>query len=150
MHQIRETRRCGRQFIPALIVAAALVAAAAPLLAAGPQFSATFKAADAQPSGDSVHVNFSFSLRVAAPSDLVVEAVKLGNPAASDHAYADFPGGTIHAGGELNGSASVTIPKKIYKKWKAGQPASLFVRTAGDSGSAVWARVDATAAAPIH
>ena len=45
---------------------------------------------------------------------------------------------------------SVTVPKSIYKKWKSGQPAALFVKTAGDSGSAVWARVDASASGPIH
>jgi len=119
-------------------------------LAAGPQFSATYTVADAQPSGDSAHLKFSFSLRVAQPSDLAVEAIKLGNPSAADHPYATFPGGTIPAGGELKGSDSVTVPKSIYKKWKSGQPAALFVKTTGDSGSAVWARVDANAAGPVH
>jgi len=136
--------------VPALLALAVIALSPGAPLAAGPQFSATFTVADAQPSGDSVHLNFSFSLRVAQPADLAVEAVKLGNPSAADHPYATFPGGTIPAGGELKGSDSVTVPKSIYKKWKSGQPAALFVKTAGDSGSAVWARVDASASGPIH
>ena len=139
------------RFRPGSALAALVIAAAAaPLLAAGPQFSATFSVAHPQSSGDNVHLTFSFSLRVAQPSDLVVEAIKLGNPSASDQEYASFSGGTIPAGGELKGSQSVTVPKRIYKKWKAGEPAALFVRTAGDSGSAVWARVDATASGKIE
>lgn len=130
-------------------VVGALVALAAPLFAAPPQMSATFKVTDASPSGDSVHMTFSFSLKTAQPADLVVEAVKLGNPSASDQAYGSFSGGTIHAGGELTGSASVTVPKKVYKKWKKGEPAALFVRTVGDTGGAMWARVDAVASAPL-
>jgi len=129
----------------ALALAGVAAVATAPLLAAGPQFSATFTVADAQPSGDSVHLTFSFTLRVAQPTELVVEAIKLGNPSASDQAYASFSGGTIPAGGEMKGSDSVTIPKSVYKKWKKGQPAALFVRTAGDASSAMWARVDAVA-----
>ena len=132
-----------------LVTLAGLAASSALLLAAGPQFSATYTVADVSPSGDSVHLTFSYKLRVAQPTELDVEAVKLGNPAASDHAYASFPGGKIPAGGELTGSAGVLVPKSVFKKWKSGQPAALFVRTAGDSGSAVWARVDATASAPV-
>ena len=128
-----------------LVVAAATAA----LFAAGPQMSATYKVADVSPSGDAVHMTFSFSLKTAQPADLVIEAVKLGNPSASDQAYGSFSGGTIAAGGELTGSASVTVPKKVYKKWKKGEPAALFVRTVGDTGGANWARVDAVAAAPL-
>jgi hypothetical protein len=133
-----------------LMTLAALLAGSVALLAAGPPLSAIFKVADARVSGDSVQMTFSFSLRCGQPSDLVVEAVKLGNPSAADQAYATFQGGTIPVGGELKGSDSVTVPKSIYKKWKAGEPASLFVRTPGDSGSAVWTRVDASAAGPIQ
>jgi hypothetical protein len=133
-----------------LVLAGLAAAATAPVLAAGPQFTATYTVANAQPSGDSVHLTFTFALRVAQPTDLAVEAVKLGNPSASDQAYASFSGGTIPAGGEMKGSDSVTIPKTVYKKWKSGQPAALFVKTAGDASSAVWARVDATAASPIR
>ena len=129
---------------------AALVVGSTALLAAGPELSATFSVADAKPSGDAVHATFSFALRSAQPSDLAVEAIKLGNPSASDQPYATFPGGTIPAGGELKASASITVPKKAYKKWKQGEPAALFVRTAGDTGSVVWTRVDATAAGPVH
>ena len=111
--------------------------------------SATFKVANASPTGDAVQMTFSYSLRSAQPSDLVVEAVKLGNPSASDQAYGNFPGGTIPAGGELTGSASVTVPKKVYKKWKAGEPAALFVRTTGRTGGALWTRVDAVAVGSI-
>jgi len=136
--------------VPALLIAAGYALAAGPLHAAGPQFSATYAVTDVQPSGDSVHMKFSFSLRVAQPADLAVETIKLGNPSAADHPFATFPGGTIPAGGELKGSDSVTVPKSIYKKWKSGQPAALFVKTAGEGGSAVWARVDASASAPIH
>jgi hypothetical protein len=143
MHPTR-TRR-----IPAVLILAAVAAVTAPLLAAGPQLSATFKVASPSPSGDSVHLTFSYSLRSAQPSDLVVEAVKLGNPSASDHAYASFPGGTIPAGGALTGSDSVTIPKSVYKKWKAGEPAALFVRTTGGTGGALWTRVDAVAVGSI-
>ena len=136
-------------YLATVILAGIAATASAPALAAGPQFTATFTVADPQPSGDSVHLTFSFALRVAQPTDLAVEAVKLGNPAASDHPYASFHGGTIPVGGEMRGTDSVTVPKSIYKKWKSGQPAALFVRTAGDASSAVWARVDATAAGPI-
>src|SRR5262245_53017445 len=139
-----------RRRVLVILALAAAVAAPAALLAAGPQMTATFTATDPKPSGDSMHLTFAFSRRAAQPADLVVEAVKLGNPAASDHPYATFPGGTIHAGGELTGSQGVIVPKTIYKKWKGGQPAALFVKTAGDSGSAVWTRVDATASAPIQ
>jgi hypothetical protein len=135
--------------LTALALAVLAAAAPAPLLAAGPQFSATFTVANAQPSGDSVNLTFSFELRVAQPTDLVVEAVKLGNPSAADLAYATFTGGTIPVGGVLKGSDSVTVPKSVFKKWKSGQPAALFVRTAGDTGSAMWARVDASAAGSI-
>jgi hypothetical protein len=135
--------------LPAALGLAAAVLAS-PALAAGPQFSATYKVADARTSGDSVTLTFSFSLRVAQPTDLVVDAVKLGNPSASDQAYGTFQGGTIRAGGELTGSGSATVPKSIYKKWKAGQPAAIFVRTASEGSDAVWARVDATAAGPVH
>ncbi len=127
---------------------AALVALLAPAFAA-PEFTATFKAADAQPSGDAVHISFSFSLRSSQPSDLMVEAIKLGNTSASDTAYASFPGGTLKAGGELTGKASATIPKQVYKKWQAGEPAALFVRTTSNAGGTVWTRVDAVAAAPL-
>jgi len=138
-----------RFYFAALVLTGLAAAATAPMLAAGPQFSATYAVSDLQPSGDSVHLTFSFTLRVAQPTDLAVEAVKLGNPSASDHAYASFSGGTIPAGGEMKGSDSVTVPKSVYKKWKSGQPAALFVKTAGDASSAVWARVDATSASPI-
>ena len=141
--------RKSRFYFAALVLTSLAAGATAPFLAAGPQFSATYTVATAQPSGDSVHLTFSFALRVHQPTDLSVEAVKLGNPSASDHAYASFSGGTIPAGGEMKGSDSVTVPKSVYKKWKSGQPAALFVKTAGDASSAVWARVDATAAAPI-
>ncbi|HUD71504.1 MAG TPA: hypothetical protein VMQ62_06040 [Dongiaceae bacterium] len=127
---------------------AVLLALAAPALAA-PEFTATYKVADAQPSGDAVHITFSFSLRSPQPSDVTVEAIKLGNTAASDMAYASFPGGTLKAGGELTGSAGATVPKKVYKKWQAGEPAALFVRTTSDAGGTVWTRVDAAAAAPL-
>jgi hypothetical protein len=146
----RDGRNVRSWSVPALLILAGIAFAPGTLRAAGPQFSATFTVSDAQPSGDSVHLKFSFSLRVAQPADLAVEAVKLGNPSAADHPYATFPGGTIPAGGDLKGSDSVTVPKSIYKKWKSGQPAALFVRTAGESGSAVWARVDATASGPVH
>jgi hypothetical protein len=137
-------------WVAATLALAMGIVTPATVLAAGPQFSGTYKVTDVQPSGDSVHLTFSYTLHVAQPSDLVVEAVKLGNPSASDKSYADFPGGTLHAGGSLKGSQSVTVPQAIYKKWKSGQPAALFVRTAGDNGSAVWARVDAHAAGPVH
>lgn len=150
MVRYRDGRQVRSWPIAALLALAIIALAPGVLRAAGPQFSATYSVADAQPSGDSVHLKFSFSLRVAQPGDLAVEAVKLGNPSAADHPYATFPGGTISSGGELKGSDSVTVPKSIYKKWKSGQPAALFVKTAGDSGSAVWARVDASAAGPVH
>ena len=131
------------------MVLAAAASVATPPFAAGPQLTATYKVADLSPSGDAVHLTFSFVLRSGQPTDLAVEEVKLGNPSASDQAYATFPGGTIPAGGELTGSAGVTVPRKIYKKWQAGEPAALFVRTMSDSGGAVWSRVDATASAPV-
>src|SRR5262245_11559724 len=150
MFQYRNSSRTPAGFsLAALALAILASAAAAPLFAAGPQFSATYTVASAQPSGDSVHLTFSFTLRVAQPTDLPVEAVKLGNPSAADLAYATFPGGTIPAGGVLKGSDSVTVPKTIFKKWKSGEPASRCVRTVGAGGSAVWARVDAVAAGPI-
>jgi hypothetical protein len=127
---------------------AGLAAGLTSLLAAGPPLSATFKVADVQVSGDSVHLTFSFSLHTAQPSDLTVEAIKLGNPSAADRPYATFSGGTIPAGGELTESKSVTIPNKAFKKWQAGEPATLFVRTPSENGS-VWTRVDATAASPV-
>ena len=122
----------------------------AALFAAGPQLTATFTVADPHSSGDSVHLTFAFTLRSGQPSDLTVEAIKLGSPSAADLAYGSFQGGTIPAGGELKGSGSITVPKTVYKKWKNGEPAALFVKTPGESGSAVWTRVDANAAAPIH
>jgi len=148
----RQRRRIqGRSgFVPAALIVAAAVALPAFNLAAGPELSATFTVAGAQPSGDSVHLTFSFSLRAAQPSELVVEAVKLGRPSAADHPYATFQGGTIPPGGELKGSDSVTIPKSIYKKWKSGEPAALFVKTHGEGGSSVWTRVDAVVSGPIH
>ena len=133
-----------------LLTLVGLATGPALLAAAGPQLSATFTVADARSSGDSVHLSFAFSLRSAQPSDVTVEAIKLGSPSAADLAYGTFQGGTIPGGGELKGSGSVTVPKTVYKKWKAGEPAALFVRTPGESGSAVWTRVDASAAAPIH
>jgi hypothetical protein len=136
--------------ILALLALTLLAAGPASLLAAGPPLSATYTVSGASASGDSVHLTFAFSLRSGQPSDLTVEVVKLGNPSASDQAYATFQGGTIPAGGELKGSDSVTVPKSVYKKWKAGEPAALFVRTPGESGSAVWTRVDAAAAGPVH
>jgi hypothetical protein len=138
-----------RRIVAPLVMVVAMTAPVS-LFAAGPQFSGTYKVADVQPSGDSVHLTFSYVLRVHQPSPLAVEAVKLGNPSASDGAYADFPGGTIPAGGSLKGTQSVTVPKTVYKKWKSGQPAALFVKTTGDTGSAVWARVDAHAAGAVH
>jgi hypothetical protein len=137
--------------LPALMtlaLIAALPALVAPAFAA-PEFTATFKVADSQPSGDAMHITFSFSLRSTQPSDVTVEAIKLGNTSASDAAYASFPGGTLKAGGELTGSAGATVPKKIYKKWQSGEPAALFVRTTSDAGGTVWTRVDASAAAPL-
>jgi hypothetical protein len=136
--------------ILALLFVTCLVAAPTLPLAAGPQLSASFTVSDVQGSGDSVHLTFAFTLRSTQPSDVTVEAIKLGSPSAADLAYGTFQGGTIPARGELKGSGSVTVPKSVYKKWKAGEPAALFVRTPGDSGSAVWTRVDASAAAPIH
>jgi hypothetical protein len=140
-----------RRLLLVLVVLAVFLALGrpAPLLAAGPQLSATFKVADVRHSGDAVQMTFSFALRSGQPSDLVVEAVKLGNPSASDRPYASFQGGTIPAGKELTGSGHVTVPEKAYKKWKNGEPAALFVRTSGDGGSVVWTRVDATATGSI-
>ena len=130
------------------VILTAAVALVTPALAA-PEFTASFKVTDATPSGDAVHLTFAFSLRSPQPSDVAVEAIKLGNTAASDHAYASFPGGTLKAGGELAASASATVPKKIYKKWQAGEPAALFVRTTSAAGGTVWTRVDAVASAPV-
>jgi hypothetical protein len=140
--------RCSR--VLALLFVTCLAAGPVILAAAGPQLSATFTVADVRSSGDSVHLTFAFTLHSGQPSDVTVEAIKLGSPSAADMAYGSFQGGTIPAGGELKGSGSVTVPKNVYKKWKAGEPAALFVRTPGESGSAVWTRVDATAAAPIQ
>lgn len=150
MQQHERGTRGRSRFVPAALMVAAAVALPVFNLAAGPELSATFTATGAQPSGDSVHLTFSFSLRAAQPSELVVEAVKLGRPSAADHPYATFQGGTIPPGGELKGSDSVTVPKTIYKKWKSGEPAALFVKTHGESGSSVWTRVDAVAAGAIH
>ena len=136
-------------FVLAILAVSLSLGGPAPLLAAGPQLSATFKVADVRHSGEAVQMTFSFALRSGQPSDLVVEAVKLGNPSASDQAYASFHGGTIPAGKELTGSGHVTVPEKAYKKWKNGEPAALFVKTAGDGGSTVWTRVDASAAGSI-
>ena len=132
----------------AVAVVAAVVALTAPVFAA-PEFTATYKVADVKTSGDAVNLTFSFRLRAAQPSDIVVEAIKLGNTAASDTAYASFPGGTLKAGGELTGTASASIPKRVYQKWQAGEPAALFVRTTSDAGGTVWTRVDASASAPV-
>ena len=143
-------KRSQARHVLAALAFLGLVAGSTPAGADPLHLSATFKVEGVRESGDSVHLNFSFSLRAGQPSDLAVEAIKLGSPSAADHPYATFHGGTIPAGGELKESKDITVPTKAYKKWKAGEPAALFVRTAGDTGGASWTRVDASAGGPIQ
>ena len=140
--------RFHRVFVPLILTV--FVAGGSLLLAAAPHLSGTFTVADTRISGDAVHLSFAFSLRSAQPRDVTVEEVRLGNPSNSDRPYATFPGGTIPARGEMKGSGDVTVPKSAFEKWQAGEPAALFVKTPGDSGSTVWTRVDATATSPVR
>jgi hypothetical protein len=99
------------------------------------QLSGSFRLQNATPSDDgTVNLDFSATLMNNGPDD-VSGKVLLRDYSNNDTVWARFGDNTISAGGSVDVSANVTVPKGIYKSWTGGGSPPVFIYAENSRGT---------------